>query len=318
LRIAAIVKCFVLLSVATLVRQNGGVVLPAAVIALGWIAWQQNSARRIRMAALYGLLAVIGSSAAVVGTHSALALRIPGDPSPAVQFRLLQFYDLIGALKTDPKLEFVYFADDDPALEQLMRTDGVALYSPQRNDTLASSARLQKAYFASPDETIPEEWHALIANHFGLYLRIRAEVFRWVVLTPNLQACRPVFSGIEGPAEQMNRLGLKKRFDARDAALGYYSQLFVGTPIFSHPVFALLATLLLVPLFARRTAPDIAIAFMLLSTFAFTASFFVISIACDYRYLYFLDLATLVAAFYVALDWRTAWEATRRIWLRGA
>jgi uncharacterized membrane protein YphA (DoxX/SURF4 family) len=74
----------------------------------------------------------------------------------------------------------------------------------------------------------------------------------------------------------------------------------------------------MIALFARRRAADIAIAFMLLATFAFTASFFVISIACDYRYLYFLDLATLVAAFYVAFDWRSAWAAMQRIWRRSA
>jgi hypothetical protein len=41
---------------------------------------------------------------------------------------------------------------------------------------------------------------------------------------------------------------------------------------------------------------------MLIAAFAFTASFFVISIACDYRYLYFLDIAALAAVFYLALD----------------
>ena len=41
---------------------------------------------------------------------------------------------------------------------------------------------------------------------------------------------------------------------------------------------------------------------LLLSGLGFTASFFLISIACDYRYLYMLDLATLVALVYWALD----------------
>ena len=56
-------------------------------------------------------------------------------------------------------------------------------------------------------------------------------------------------------------------------------------------------------LFLKRRAPgDTAFAFLLLAAFAFTASFFVISIACDYRYLYALDLAVIAAAFYLALD----------------
>jgi hypothetical protein len=311
LRFGLLIAAFLLLCVATLVRQNGGVVLPAGVVALAWIAWQKSPAQKIRATFLYGVSALVGAAIAVVAMHAALALRIPGDPSPAVGFRLLQFYDLIGAIKTKPALELPYFEDDDTDLEQLMRTDGVKLYTPERNDTLAQSARLQHAYFQSPEETIPEEWHRLIAVHTGLYLRVRAEVFRWIVLTPDLAACRPVYSGIDGPANIMAKLGLKKRFDARDAALDFYAKRFMGTPILSHAFFIMLALVSLVFLFARRTASDIAIAFMLLSTFAFTASFFVVSIACDYRYLYFLDLATLVAVFHLSLDWRSAWRAVR-------
>jgi hypothetical protein len=303
---------FLLLCVATLVRQNGGVVIPAGVIAFAWFAWRQTPQHRFRAASVYGLSALAGSALAVVAMHSALALRIPGDPSPTVQFRLLEFYDLIGAVKTDPQLALPFLDDDDTDLEQLMRTDGVRLYTPQRNDTLVQSPRLQRAYFNSPEETIPEEWNNLIAAHMALYLRVRAEVFRWVFFTPNLVACRPVFSGVEGPGAQMNTLGIRKRFDMRDAALGYYAQAFEGSPVWSHLFYAVLALAMLPFLFARRRPADIAMGFMLLSTFAFTASFFVIAIACDYRYLYFLDLATLVAAFYMTLDWRSAWSALKK------
>jgi hypothetical protein len=137
-------------------------------------------------------------------------------------------------------------------------------------------------------------------------------VFGWVFLTPDIVACRPIFTGVNGPAEQMAKLGIKTRFDGRDAALGAYAQAFVGTPILSHPFFAFLALIETVVLFLRRRAADIAMAFLLLSTFAFTASFYVISIACDYRYLYFLDLAALVAAFHISLDWKSAWQAVQR------
>lgn len=315
-RAALLALAFLLLAVATLVRQNGAVTVPAAVAALGWIAWQATPRHRIRAALLYGTSALLGTALAVIAMHEALALRIPGDPSPTVNVRLLQFYDLIGALKADPKLQFVYFPDDDPQLETLMRSDGVRLYSAQRNDTLAQSARLQKAYFDSPDETIPEEWDNLLLHHSALYLRVRADVFRWVFFTPDLLACRPIFTGIYGPPEVMAKLGLAKRFDARDAALDFYARVFVGTPVFSHVFFALLALAETIVLFARRRPADLAMGFMLASALVFTASFFVISIACDYRYLYFLDLAALAAAFHIALDWRSARDAVVRFWHR--
>jgi hypothetical protein len=312
-RWGGLVLALLLLSVATLVRQNGGVVLPAAAFGVGWLALRNAPGRPILAGARHGVGALALSAFVVVGMHSALALRIPGDPSPTLQFRLLQFYDLIGAAKAEPGITLPFLDDDDPELETLMRSDGVRLYTPERNDTLAQSERLQKAYFESPDETIPEEWHGLIDHHPGLYLRIRAEVFRWVFMTPNLAACRPVFSGVSGPAQQMAKLGLTPRFDQRDAVLGWYTARFSGTPLLSHLFFALLALVFAVVLVLRKRPADIVMASMLLSALAFTASFFVISIACDYRYLYFLDLSVLVSGFHLALDWRSAWSVVPKL-----
>jgi hypothetical protein len=55
-------------------------------------------------------------------------------------------------------------------------------------------------------------------------------------------------------------------------------------------------------LLIRREPADLAIAALLAGALAAAASFFVISIACDYRYLYFLDLAAITALIYVAID----------------
>jgi hypothetical protein len=313
LRWGAGALAFVFLSVAALVRQNGGVVLPVAAAALVWVAWTRMPTRKWRAALTCGGGALVGSAALVFAIHAALALRIPGDPSPALGFRLLEFYDLIGAIKAEPSLPLPYLDDDDDTLEALMQTDGVRLYTPVRNDTLALSPRLQRAYFASPAETIPEEWRHLVTSRPGLYLRVRANVFRWLFFTPEVIACRPVFAGVDGPPPQMKKLGLTKRFDMRDGALTFYSLAFIGTPVWSHPFFALLAILMLAALFARRQPADIVVGSMLAAALAFTLSFFVIAIACDYRYLYYLDLATLVSAFYLSLDWRSAWDATRRL-----
>ena len=41
---------------------------------------------------------------------------------------------------------------------------------------------------------------------------------------------------------------------------------------------------------------------LMAAALAFTASFLAISIACDYRYLYFLDLAAMTGLLYLALD----------------
>jgi hypothetical protein len=41
---------------------------------------------------------------------------------------------------------------------------------------------------------------------------------------------------------------------------------------------------------------------LLAAALAFTATFFIVSVACDYRYLYFLDVAAIAAGVYVAAD----------------
>jgi hypothetical protein len=52
----------------------------------------------------------------------------------------------------------------------------------------------------------------------------------------------------------------------------------------------------------RRDPADYVIAALMAGVLGFTASFAVISLACDYRYLYLLDLAAMAGLFYLALD----------------
>jgi hypothetical protein len=65
-------------------------------------------------------------------------------------------------------------------------------------------------------------------------------------------------------------------------------------------LFATLAAgLLLWLVIFSRSGADLAVAGLLASALVFAASFFVVSVACDYRYLYFLDLTALAGALYV-------------------
>jgi hypothetical protein len=114
--------------------------------------------------------------------------------------------------------------------------------------------------------------------------------------------CLLVYDGVFGPAKEMAEVGVDRRFDARDAALADYARRFIGTPVLSHATFAVLAIVELILLIRRRRDADVAIGAMLAGALLFTASFFVVSLACDYRYLYFLDLSALTALFYVALE----------------
>jgi hypothetical protein len=88
-------------------------------------------------------------------------------------------------------------------------------------------------------------------------------------------------------------LGLARVWRPQDRLHNGYGLLLRGTPFFSHLLFGALALALLVFLLWRRRDMDLVAAGLLAAALAFAASFFVVSIACDYRYLIFLDLAAM-------------------------
>jgi hypothetical protein len=298
-RAAWLASAAILFVLATLTRQNGAVAAVASAVALGAIAGRVEGVWR-GAAWGAGMLAAILAAAWLAA--SALAVRSDGGAGPVAQLRLLRLYDLVGAVAADPALPLDRLKADAPDLEALIRTDGVRLYSPQRNDTLVGSQALQAELGDTAPELMAAQWNDLLLRHLPLYLGVRANVFRWVFLTPDIAACRPVFTGVEGPDGEMQTLGVAPRMRPRDLTLSAYAKGFMGTPVFSHAAFALLAIVVLAVLLERRRPGDIAVAFLQLAGLAFTASFFAISIACDYRYLYFLDMAALTGALYLALE----------------
>jgi hypothetical protein len=152
-----------------------------------------------------------------------------------------------------------------------------------------------------PDGWAGRQWTALITGHPLLYLRTRARVWLITLLTPPAGACPMVFTGVEGDPSMLRRAGMAPRQTARDDWDSDYASAFLGTPLFSHLAYGLLIIVLLI-LEARRwrrgeaRADAIVTVAMMASALAFAASFFVISIDCDYRFLYFLDAAAMAAA----------------------
>ena len=301
LRIALIVAALVLLVLAALVRQNGMLALFAGALGLGAIAAASAPRSRARYALAYGIGGLGLALILACATNAALARRVKG-AGVQQQIRLLQDYDLIAMVKSDSAIKLELLRKDAPALERAIRSDGARLYSAQRNDTLMQSQPLQDALAATSSALVTRQWLSAIIEHPLLYLSVRADEFGWLLFTPDIEACHPYFVGVDGPAEKMAALGLAKRLDARDILLDGYAGAFAQTPLFSHLPFVLIGAIALFLLLRRRRPADIAIVFLLIGAALFTLSFFVISIACDYRYLYFLDISALASGFYVSLD----------------
>ena len=296
-RAASLLSALVLLSLATLARQNGAVVLPFAALAVGWIAAKRGVSGPRSLASGLAFLAIAGL--VVLGGSAALATRLETGSALADSWEALETYDIVAAAAREPGLDLAVLAKRAPWLERQVRVNGVRAYSPERIDTLDP---LLAAYAGRGDVhgLIFDQWRELILRHPWLYLRVRWSAFRWVLTQPRPLDCVLIETGVDGPAGEMAVAGLKERDTQRDDALAAYAMRFAGTPAYAHAGYGLVGALILVFLLRRRRAEDIAAAAMLGAAFAFAASFALISIACDYRYLYALDLAVIAAALYVA------------------
>jgi hypothetical protein len=292
-----VVAAFLLLALATLARQNGAVALVLGAVALVCVA--RRNATTWPHALALGAVALAVASVLVSCVGGALAARTNGLSGPKAQIALLQLYDLVGAVKAEPGLALDRIRRANPDLDEEIRSDGVEAYTPERVDTLVKSADLQSEFADTQPAVIGAQWWDLVRLHPLLYLDVRARAFAWVFLTPDISKCLPYYTGVDGLPQYLRDLKLVRVFRPQDRWLGNYASRFLGTPIFSHATFAAMAAVLLFFLLRRRQPADLALAFMLVAAFAFALSFFVISVACDYRYLLFLDLSALVALFYV-------------------
>ncbi|HVN01873.1 MAG TPA: hypothetical protein VMT68_16865 [Caulobacteraceae bacterium] len=284
-----------LLTLAALARQNGGLVLPIAGVAVAAIAARAGSRRRLAWGA--GFLAA--GAALTLAASAALATRLDGTPAMTQAWENLELGDLVAAVARQPRLQLKALHAQAPEIEARLRTQGVAAMRPDRLDTLDPLQRWVEARDGSA-ALVFDQWRALILGHPWLYLRVRAEAFRWVFATPDPARCVMVETGIDGPADGLVASHLSPRKDARDGALEAYALTFQNTPVSRHVTYAAVAIVLLAWLLRRRAPADLAVAAMLATALAFAASFFVISIACDYRYLYALDVSTIAAALYAA------------------
>ncbi|HEV2530851.1 hypothetical protein [Phenylobacterium sp.] len=287
------------LALGAAVRQNGVVLVLAAAVALAWSA--RGGGRR----------AMLGWGVGGFVLTSALALALTGLAKPAqsvphlrpgAEALILQHYDIVGAVAHDPGLPLTEIARANPAAAARIAAQGPRIYSASRVDTLDLDPEFRRTLWKLPDAAVGAQWRDLILHHPGAYLAHRLDVFGWLLLTPDLSRCLPVQVGVVGPPDMLEELEIDSAPQPKDAALRSYAAMFYGTPVYSHLSWALVAAVCAVLLLIRRQRADTTMAALLVGALAFTASFLVISVACDYRYLYLLDLAAMTGVLYLALD----------------
>ena len=296
--LAFVIACL-LLAVACLVRQNGFIAVAAAAVAVGWIGSRTGGARGALGWGLAGLALPLAIMAVL---DSATPVRErPGVSDQDRGVRLVQQYDLAAALADDPAVALPHLERDNPAIVAVLRREAIKAYSPVRSDTLNASPGWGAVWRLDVD-ALSRQWIELIVSDPMGYAERRLEIFEWTFATPTIDKCLPVHLGVAGPPAEMARLKLAPRMNDEDKRLYNYVTWFLDTPAMSHVAYAAIALAVGLLLLIRRDPADIAIAGLMGAALAFAASFAVISLACDYRYLYLLDLAAITGLLYFALD----------------
>jgi hypothetical protein len=299
----ALVVGSLLVALAVLTRQNGVVILPCLVAGLAWAVRRQTG--RWRLGVAYGGGMLIVTIAWVMAANAALLVYWDGTPSTQYQFNVLRLYDIVGMVKREPSLPLAVFDRAAPQLAHRIRTETVTLWTPAKSDTMETPP-VVVAIEAVPAEAYKQQWLALVTAHPGLYLKVRGEIFRWVFQPPDVRLCHPFIVGIQPGAEPVDDFVIVPRMDPHDIALKHYGDFLANhTPLFSHGLFALIGAGVMVIVLRRRAPADIMVASLIAASFVFTATFLIISIACDYRYLTIVDLSAIAGLLYVIADWRS-------------
>jgi hypothetical protein len=304
-RWALLIAALVLIAAGTQVRQNGIIAGGFAAIAVGWVGARGRWRR--------GLIWGVGALTALLIT-GALETRLseppkaPQDTALGTGVRIVQTYDVVGANVLDPSYRLDILAAANPAATAIVRQRDKLDWSGRRVDFLDRDPTIQGAMNSIPDRAYSAQWFDLILKHPALYLRVRWEDFRWVFIPPVIDWCLPVYLGVDAPIEKMAPLGLQRRYVQSDIQLANYASWYLGTPVLSHAFYVAISAVLAGLFLWRRQPPDIPMAGLQLAAVAFAASFFIISIACDYRYIYFSDLAAMAGLVYAAVDPPTPWR----------
>ena len=298
-----------LLVVAALVRQNGILALGAGALAYGVATGSREGWRRGVTAA--GALIAAGLVLfLVVGLAMSRVMPSSSPQAAGAGLRVIQHFDLVGVAARDPKASLEPLESEDPEAAATLRSLAPQGYNPERVDNISDAPGLGEALWKTPEGAVARTWAHVATTEFPDYAAHRLEVFRQAFLTPDILACLPVTTGVQGPEAVLQELDMPARQDRRDRELYNYATWFFGTPVLSHLSFALVSLGVMTALILRGRPSDWVLAGLQAGALAFAGSFLAIALACDYRYLYFLDLAALFGLVHLALD--PPWTAILR------
>lgn len=309
-----LVLAAMLLGAASTVRQQGAVLLvPLLVYAFMSAATDARSSVRRPWAP--AVLAIGGFLCAYLLVNALVrytAIEMPGKPY-RYGVNLIQRYDIAGIVYRDTGAPLDEFAKW-PGFDRNRYVEFIGqAYSPQRLDFLDLGGPFHVGEERSG--VVRSQWRSLIAARPLTYLAHRKDVFGWMLGANDPTKCLPFIDGIvPGPREVMARLNFQVEPHPIASRLTQWIPQEIFRP-YAYLASGALATgsLLLWRWRRRRQADGIeavrdrravmsgpAIPLLYLAALLYALAHFFIGIACDFRYMYFPVLASIVVTSHVA------------------
>jgi hypothetical protein len=205
-----------------------------------------------------------------------------------IGFHLLKVYDIAGSVTQDPSIDIAPFFQnkiDAPGLSKDMQKK----YSPERIEYLLISEEFQPGLTF---ENVKNAWDFIFRHHFISYAKHRLDFFSWILGMQNPKRCIPIVAGHFFQDESASKFfGNNLLPSPFTDFLNSYGYKFVKKGFFS-PIFYLLLGLITLGILLKIGIKETWNYILLdISAIAYTFSFLVTGIACDFRYLYFPCLA---------------------------
>ena len=213
-----------------------------------------------------------------------------------VGLKILMQYDLVGISANGGTLPA-----RAPSSSEGKALANITMQTPQydrfRVDTLVGPS---SDYWALPIADTVKLWSGAISANFGLYAKHRMDHFSTLLGFEDMRKCLPVHSGISGPVqhslveqELTSFLGLQPGMNHSSEYVIRTVWELTKTPLLMHWAYALILLVIAVVLLIQKR-------YVLLSLvgccFTYLASYFVLGIACDFRYGYVLTASASVLA----------------------
>lgn len=289
---------------AATVRQNGMLVpLGIAIIFAVSRPAPAGLLRRAGAAALT-LAAALGAMVVLQVAVRSTAVVPPADTT-RIGLRVLQAYDIQGMAARGAAVPAL--GTLDAASAATIAGHAARNYQAARLDPPGAESPPTALVSLAPPE-IHRIWWTMLQADPAAYLAHRAAVLRWHLWPTDIMNCLPVYVGVGGPPEALVALRLSQGTRPGDEQLWRLAHPFFDTLLFRHGAW-LLASLAIAAILAwrRLSEPaDLSVLLLQVTALAFAASYAVIGIACDFRYLLFVPISVCFGLAHLARGRRRA------------